>query len=133
LDLCRVPKWQSRPGPIVGHPWSANDIAMVIGWVAILPHAATSFEHDILVPPVSHLSAGGNFLVAAAAVLAELAIAALLARMLGSVVRKALRRAVCFWRARRSSHHDRRPARIRFRRRTRMSSAPGVETYSWRV
>jgi hypothetical protein len=133
LGLGWIREWKTGSGPITERPWSANDVAMVMGWVAILPHAAMSFEHDILTPPVSHLSAGGTFLVAAAAVLAELVMAALLARVLGTAMRMALRRAICHWRARRAGGDGGRPVWILFSRTTRVSSAPAVETYSWQV
>ncbi|HUB11824.1 MAG TPA: hypothetical protein VMB34_07695 [Acetobacteraceae bacterium] len=90
-----------RHGPIMGHPWSADDVMMVIGWIVILPHAATRFEHEILVPPVASLTGGGAFLIAAAATLMELTFGALLARALGTTARKMLPSIVCLWRTRR--------------------------------
>lgn len=131
LALGRFTGRTAGTGTIIGRPWSANDVAMVLGWVAILPHAAARFEHDILVPPVSHLSAGGNFLVASAAALAELVVAALLARVLGTGMRKAVRHAVCLWQARRTCSRDRYPAVMLFQRATRVSSEPAMKPYSW--
>ena len=131
--LYRVTGWKPGPGPIIGHPWSANDVAMVVGWVAILPHAAMTFEHDILVPPVSHLSAGGDFLVASASALAELVVAALLARVVGTAMRNSLQRAIRHWRARRAADGAGRPLKLWFARTTRVSPASTAETYSWQV
>jgi len=130
FPLSRMTGWKAGPRPIIGHPWSANDVIMVIGWVAILPHAAASFEHDILVPPVGHLSAGGNFLVASTAVLAELVIAALLARALGAAMRKALQHAIRCWRAQRAGDGNGRRVRFPFSRARRVFSAPALRPYS---
>jgi hypothetical protein len=128
LALSRVTGWRAGSEPIIGRPWSANDVAMVIGWVAILPHAAASFEHDILAPPVSHLSAEGNFLVASAAALAELLVAALLARVLGAATREALQRLLCLCRTRWSGHFDSYRARMPFRRARVVSLTSAVKT-----
>jgi hypothetical protein len=118
---------------IVGRPWSADDVTMMIGWVAILPHAAARFEHEILVPPINGLSGGAVFLVASAAALMELSLGALLARMLGVAVRKGLLRLVYLWKTRRTDHCDGYRPKIRFRRTPRVSPASAVRAYSLQV
>lgn len=92
LSNGRVTGWMAKPRPPqrgVGAPWSANDIIMVIGWVMVLPCAAARFQHDILAPPFSGLSEASTFLVASASALAELMVAAVMARVLGTLSRKA--------------------------------------------
>jgi hypothetical protein len=133
VTLGRIKARMGTAGPIIGRPWSANDVAMVLGWVAILPLAAARFEHDILVPPVNHLSAGGNFIVASAASLTELTVAALLARVVGTALRHALRRMLCLWHARYTGHSDRHLLRLLFRRTTSVTSASTVKKFSWQV
>ena len=77
-----------------GHVWSAEDVLMVIVWVLILPHAATRFEHYILVPPFANLPAVGAYFVAYAATLGELTVGAMLARIFAAIIRKILRSVV---------------------------------------
>jgi hypothetical protein len=83
----------------VAHPWSAEDVVMVIVWVLMMPYAAACFERDILSPPLVHLSAATTFFVASAAALMELTVAAMAARMVAATMRQAvqhvIRRCAC--------------------------------------
>ena len=109
LSRRRVMRWMGRPErrrSMVRHPWSADDIMMVIVWVLIMPHAAVRFEHDILVPPVGDLSAGGTFLVASAAALMELLVAALVGRAIGATVRETIRYLVRLRQTQRTGHYE---------------------------
>ena len=114
----------------MGRAWSADDVIMVIVWVVALPHAAARFEHEILAPPVSNLSRGAIFLVASAAALTELLVAALLARVLGLVMRKALQSLVRHWKTQRTGHCASHPARKGFRRTASASLTSAVKTYT---
>jgi hypothetical protein len=90
----RVAEWRDalRTGWALGPwTWSFGDVAMVLGWTLAMPYAARGFERDILLPPLAHLSQLGNFGVAFAMAVLELAAAALVARMLGRLARVALR------------------------------------------
>ena len=107
-------RWSARRAhlePVIGHPWSAEDILMVIVWVLTMPFAAARFECAILTPPFAHLPAGGSFVVACAEALLELAIAAMLARSSTAIMRRAARRVVCRCRGWTSIHVPRRCAR----------------------
>jgi hypothetical protein len=132
----RVTGRMAGPGPrrsITGRPWSAGDVTMMIAWVAILPHAAARFEHEILVPPINDLSGGAVFLIASAAALLELSLGALIARMLGAAIRKALLRLVHLWKTQRTDNCDSYRAKIRFRRAAGVAPTSAVRTYSLQV
>ncbi|HSZ88459.1 MAG TPA: hypothetical protein VK822_03685 [Acetobacteraceae bacterium] len=88
------PARRVRRDPVIGHPWSAEDSLMVIGWVLAMPFAAARFEHAILTPPFAHLPAGGSFVVASAEALLQLAVAAKVARSFTAIMRRAARQVV---------------------------------------
>jgi len=83
---------RGRLQSIIGRPWSAEDILMVIVWVMTMPFAAARFESAILMPPFVHLPAHGSFVVASVEALLELAVAAMLARACAALVRRSARR-----------------------------------------
>jgi hypothetical protein len=94
--------WAHPPGPRtrwlmhhrppwsdMAHPWSAEDVVMVIVWVRMMPYAAARFERDIIAPPLAHLPAATTFFVASAAALVELTVAATMRQAVRSVIRRA--------------------------------------------
>jgi hypothetical protein len=85
----RPPRWSD-----IAHPWSAEDVTMVIVWVLMMPYAAARFEQDIIAPPLAHLPAATIFFVASAAALLELTVAAVAARMVAATMRQAVQRVI---------------------------------------
>jgi hypothetical protein len=90
----RLPMHHRHRWSGVARPWSAEDVAMVIAWVLMMPYAAARFERDILSPPLAHLPAATIFFVASAAALLELTVAAMAARMVAATMRQAVRRVI---------------------------------------
>jgi hypothetical protein len=104
----------------VAHPWSAEDVVMVIVWLLTMPYAATRFERDILSPPLAHLPVATSFFVASAAALMELTVAAMAARMVAATMRQALQRVLrrcgrhryARWASGKTQHHAGSPVRF---------------------